>query len=113
MKRTALKRSKKKSTQEQIAQAIAMLDMFKEIWDERLHSCYETGEGLGEEPKTIYFHHVLPKLKYPQYAISKWNIVLLSWLAHDQCEIDLDRSPKVKALYLDLLEKHHNFELKP
>lgn len=54
-----------------------MIDLFWEIWDERPHRCYNCGCSLGSEPSTAYFHHILEKSKYPQFALLKNNIVLL------------------------------------
>ena len=80
-----------------------------DIWHTRKHVCYETGEYLGREPLTIYFSHVLPKEKYPQYKLCSWNIVLSSATNHDQWGKDMEKCPKTYKLYLELLEKHHNF----
>lgn len=71
---------------------------YQEIWDEREHKCFETGKPLGSEPITLYFHHILPKAKYPLYRHMKWNIVLLHPDAHSQVEIFIDKCPRVKAL---------------
>lgn len=71
---------------------------YQEIWNERNCVCFETGKPLGMEPLTLYFHHILPKAKYPQYRYEKWNIVLLHPDAHSQAEIMLDKCPRVKAL---------------
>lgn len=73
-------------------------EFYVDIWDEREHSCFETGKPLTEEPLTLYFHHILPKAKYPQYRYEKWNIVLLHPDAHSQVETFIDKCPRVKAL---------------
>jgi len=71
---------------------------YEEIWNEREHVCFETGKPLTGEPLTLYFHHILPKAKYPLYALQKWNIVLLHPDAHSQVETFIDKCPRVKAL---------------
>ena len=80
--------------------------MYAEIWDERPHVCFETGESLGSEPLTLYFHHVLEKgiRRFKKYRHCKWNIVLISWQTHDQVGIDIDRCPKIKE-YRDYILK--------
>jgi hypothetical protein len=79
---------------------------YLEIWNEREHVCFETGEPLGDEPLTLFFHHVLEKgiEKYAPYRHCKWNIVLITWQTHDQVGMDIDKCPKIKA-YRDLLLK--------
>lgn len=73
-------------------------DFYDSIWMEREHVCFETGRRLPVVPLTLYFHHILPKAKYPQYRHSKWNIVLLDVDTHSQVEAMLDKCPRVKAL---------------
>lgn len=103
--------SEKKAAQieEEEKEQEKMWNFFLEIWDSTPPSerkCYETGRPLVGVPLTVYFHHVLPKHLYPEYKYCKWNVVLLTWLVHDQAEIDIDKTPKVKALYEHLLESH-------
>lgn len=117
LKRTKLKKmseEKKASLPQEIADTASMWSFFLTLWyelkpEERV--CYETGRQLLGVPLTIYFHHVLPKETYPQYKYCKWNIVLLTWMQHDQAEINIDKTPKVKALRDELLKKHQNGEL--
>lgn len=119
LKRSPLKKQSEKGKQKRLEDAAKTAEMqfvFLEIWyslglGQRV--CYETGEKLYGEPLSAYFHHVLPKERFPQYTNSKWNIVLLTIEAHDQVEKDIDKSPRVKELYLTLLEQHRNNELKP
>lgn len=84
-----------------------MRDMFQELWDEMEHPrlCYETGVDLGSTPNTMMFHHMLPKSKYPQFTLCKWNIVVLHPDVHAKLEMNLDKAPKVKELTLKLREE--------
>jgi hypothetical protein len=81
---------------------------YQEIWNEREHICFETGIYLGDESKTLFFHHVLEKgtRAYKAYRHCKWNIVLISWQVHDQVGMDIDKCPKIKA-YRDLIIKKY------
>lgn len=89
-------------------------EFFAEIWGEREHVCFESGKFLGNEPLTVYFHHVLPKKSttggYPQYRYKKWNIVLLSFEHHSKAEVNDDFVPKVKA-YKEKIFNHLNSNL--
>lgn len=73
-------------------------EFYQEIWNERPHMCFETYQNLPSEPLTLYFHHILPKAKYPQYRHEKWNIVILHPDAHSQVEFNIHKCPRVKAL---------------
>jgi len=79
-------------------------EFFLEIWNSRPHVCFETGEYLGNEPLTVYFHHVLEKAIYPEYRYCDWNIVLVTWEVHSKCHSNIDHAPKVKAYRDKLLE---------
>jgi len=75
-----------------------MMAFFLEIWGEREHVCYETGTYLGEEPNTMFFHHLLFKSKYPEYCFLKENIVLLLPDIHAQMHTDPSKCPKTLQL---------------
>lgn len=84
--------------------------VYREIWEERPHICYETLLPLWGEMSKIYAHHVLPKHLYPEYRHEKWNIVLVSRQVHEQLEFSPKEGTRIKALYEELLQKH--YELK-
>lgn len=113
MKRTALKKiSQKQILKIEEKKKLIKEDhkFYQEIWEERKHTCYESGKYLGEEALTTFFHHILPKEVYPQYRHHEWNIVILSPKIHGDIELGgLDKAPKVKQLYLELYEKYHTF----
>lgn len=88
----------RKSMTEEESEARTDETFYQEIWEERLHQCFETHKPLTGSPLTLYFHHILPKAKYPQYRHEKWNIVILHPDVHSQVETMLDKAPRVKAL---------------
>lgn len=116
LKRTPIrKRSKKAKEKIEDRKEISKKDkeIYMEIWREREHVCFESGDNLGEEALTTYFHHVLPKekSKFPQYRHTKWNIILLSPRIHNTLEFGgMNKTPKVRMLYYKLLEKHYQIE---
>jgi hypothetical protein len=115
MKRTPLKKKSRKAnknTKEKQERTEELIGLYKEIWREREHKDFETGLLLLGEPRTYNFHHVLPKSQFPQYAKERWNIVLVSWHTHDQVEMDMDKCPKIKALYERLLKSAKSFKEK-
>jgi hypothetical protein len=97
MKRTPIKRKPKtrEQIQEQKDETEKMWTLFREIWNERPHKSEVSGEFLGYEPRTIYFHHILPKSKYPEYKYIKENVILLTWEEHSRVENDIYRYEEV------------------
>lgn len=57
--------------------------LFLEIWDERSHVCSCCSAALGEEPKPIFFSHLLSKGAYPAFRLLKRNI----WLKCEECHV--------------------------
>ena len=48
-------------------------DMFLSIWKKRKHHSEVSGAYLGKEPMSTYFHHILPKEKYPDACLDEEN----------------------------------------
>jgi len=63
-----------------------MRDLFISIWKKRPHRSEVSDAFLGKEPLTIFFHHILPKEKYPQAAFDEENIILLTLDEHTNVE---------------------------
>lgn len=60
-----------------------LLDLYKEIWNERPHTSQISGEPLGEF-SIMFFSHILQKgqNKYPKFKLNKQNIVLKTYDQH-------------------------------
>lgn len=84
-KETDKQRRKKQEKKEFTAR---MLSVFMDIWHDRKHNSEVSGRWLGKEPLTIFFHHILPKSKYPQAALDVENIILLTFEEHQKVEND-------------------------
>ena len=72
-----------------------MQQFFLKIWKKRLHLSEISGLPLVGEPLSVYFHHILPKEKYPQAALDEENIILLTLEEHNQVESDMYRYEEV------------------
>lgn len=72
-----------------------MMEFFLDIWKERPHKSEVSGTYLGSEPLSIFFHHILPKEKYPQACFDEENIILLTLEEHEQVEMDIYRYEEV------------------
>ena len=66
-----------------------MRNFFLEIWKERKHYSEVSGDYLGKEPLSTFFHHILPKSKYPDLEYDKSNIILLTLDEHTDVEADM------------------------
>ena len=66
-----------------------MRNLFLQIWKKRPHKSEISGTYLGKQPLSIYFHHILPKEKYPQASLDEDNIILLSLDEHTNVENDI------------------------
>ena len=68
---------------------------FKQIWKERKHYSELSGTYLGDEAMSTFFHHILPKEKYPEMAYEESNIILLTLDEHTNVENDIYRYEEV------------------
>lgn len=86
-----MKRKKKSPEQrkKEIDETYTMNIFFLSIWNKRKRISEVDGSRLGQEPLTIFFHHILPKKKYPEAKYDEENIILLTWTQHDQVEADM------------------------
>lgn len=81
---------------------------FKQIWDERKHRSEVSNKVLGKEPSSAFFHHILPKEKYPEMAYMKSNIILLTLEEHANVEADMYKYEEVnnrRARLIELYER--------
>ena len=68
---------------------------FMDCWNKKPHRSEISGVYLGSEPMSTYFHHILPKSKYPEACFDEENIILLSFIEHQQVESDMYRYEEV------------------
>ncbi len=91
--RKALAKSSKPITKEHHLckkdQFYIMRNFFLSIWNTRLHKSEISGEYLGKEAMSTYFHHILPKEKYPEASLDEENIVILTLDEHTNVENDM------------------------
>ena len=95
-----------KGYQDVYEDALKMRNFFMDIWSKRTHKSEVSGEYLGKEPLTVFFHHILSKEKYPQAAFDEENIILLTLQEHDQVEMDMYRYEEVNDRREKLLIKY-------
>jgi hypothetical protein len=93
---------------EVLAKVVDMQNFFLQIWKKRQHLSEISGLPLVGEPLSVYFHHILPKEKYPQAALDEENIILLTLNEHDQVESDIYRFEEVNKRREYLKQKYEN-----
>jgi hypothetical protein len=94
----------KKSTK--VGQISEMQQFFLQLWKNKPHYSEISGKYLGNEPKTTYFHHILPKNKYPELAFDEENIILLTFEEHQMVEMDMYKYEEVNRRREQLIKKY-------
>lgn len=80
----------------------AMRSFFLKIWSVRPHYSQLSNTYLGKEPLSVFFHHILPKEKFPEAMFDEENIVLLTLDEHSDVERSMYKFEKInnKRIYL-------------
>jgi hypothetical protein len=84
-----------------------MQQFFLKIWKKKLHYSEVSMDYLGKEPLSVFFHHILPKEKYPQAAFDEENIILLTLDEHTNVESDMYRYEEVNKKREQLKKKYN------
>ena len=74
---------------------IIQREFFLSIWNKRPHKSEVSGLYLGSEAMSTYFHHILPKEKYPEACLDEENIILLTLEEHSNVENDMYKYEEV------------------
>ena len=107
-KRIATQNLTKSVKKERVIRDISeMQQFFLQIWKKRPHKSEVSGASLGSEALSTYFHHILPKSKYPEASLDQENIILLTWEEHDQVEMDPTRYEEVNKRREQLKQKYN------
>jgi hypothetical protein len=84
-----------------------MRDLFMHIWNTRPRKSEVSGEYLIGSVSTAFFHHILPKEKYPQAALDGENIILLTLNEHNAVENDMYKYEEVNKRREQLKQKYN------
>lgn len=79
---------------------------FKELWSKRPHRSEVSKTPLGREPLSLFFHHILPRLKYPFAQYDEENIILLTGDEHADVESDMYKFDEVNRRRDELKKKY-------
>ncbi len=79
---------------------------FTEIWKKRPHRSEISGVYLGKEASSAFFHHILPKNKYPEVRMDEENIILLTLDEHADVESDMYKFDIINQRRTKLLKKY-------
>ena len=72
-----------------------MQHFFISIWKDRDHRSEVSKTSLGSEALSVFFHHIIPKEKYPEAKFDPENIVLLTLDEHSSVELDMYKYEEV------------------
>jgi hypothetical protein len=87
---------------------LKMRNFFMEIWKKRPHKSEVSGAYLGSEAMSTYFHHILPKEKYPEACLDEENIILLTLEEHSNVENDMYKYEEVNERRKQLKIKYEH-----
>lgn len=73
-------------------------EFFISLWNKKKHFSEISGKWLGNEPLSIFFHHILPKRNYPEAEFDEENIILLTLEEHEQVELDMYRYEEINII---------------
>lgn len=100
------KLDKSKSSAGRTEEISKMKEFFLKIWKKRMHYSEISMDYLGKEPLTVFFHHILPKEKYPEAQYDEENIILLTLEEHDTVEKDMYKYEEVNLRREKLKSKY-------
>lgn len=114
LKRSSLKKTpfkKKKNTADEFHEKVVAIEkmrtFFMSIWRNCPHYCTVCGKGLGSEPLSYMFHHVVPKQRQKNYSIDitydENNTIIVCLDCHSVIEGG-NETPAIKRLKSDLLK---------
>ena len=86
-----------------------MQELFLDIWKTRPHKSEVSGTSLGKEPLSVFFHHILPKEKYPKAKYDEHNIILLTLDEHTNVENDMYKYQEVN-IRREILKLKYNIK---
>jgi len=90
----------------EMGKAMQQMLFFQEIWNKRPHKSEISGDYLGKEAMSTYFHHILPKEKYPEICLDEENIILLTLDEHTNVENDIYKYEEINKRREKLKIKH-------
>lgn len=111
LKKKPLKKVSKKGEQNKITRKelrMKMAEEFLKFYDNHpTKRCIECDKYISKDAfGRINVHHLLPKARYKKYILEHWNFALVCPECHAQCEINILKTPKIKALTQELKEKY-------
>ena len=86
-----------------------MREFFLLYWKKMPHYSEISGKWLGKEPMSTYFHHILPKEKYPEACFDEENIILLTLEEHSDVENDMYKYEEINKRRKQLKLKYNEY----
>lgn len=83
-----------------------MHEFFLSIWNKREHRSEISNASLGNEPLSIFFHHILLRQKFPEAAFDEECVILLTGDEHASVHQNSKKYPEINKIRILLLEKY-------
>jgi hypothetical protein len=106
LKKSSFLHQKLDKSDEEIRKISELQQFFLQIWRKMLPYSEVSMDYLGSEPLTVFFHHILPKEKYPEAMFDEENIILLTLEEHDAVEKDMYKYEEVNLRREKLKSKY-------
>jgi hypothetical protein len=87
------------------AMKLMFLDMWRGMSIPRVSEV--SGTSIGNSFSSIFFHHILPKSKYPEAMLDRENIIILTGDEHANVENDMYKYEKIN-IQREVLKKKYN-----
>lgn len=99
-------RKKLKQSYKPAQKQVDLYPFFMTLWKKRPHVSEISGEKLFSPPSSVYFHHILPKSKYPEAAFDEDNIIFLTFDEHTIVELNPSKYPEINRRKEILMDKY-------
>lgn len=83
-----------------------MKEFFMYVWSKKPHISEISYTPLGNELKSIFFHHVLLKSKYKEAMYDEDNIILLTFQEHQEVHSNMYKFEEINKRRIELLKKY-------
>lgn len=85
-----------------------LVELYMRIWSKRPNYSEISGEWLGREPLSIFFHHIIPKRENKEAIFDEENVILLTFQEHQNVENNKFRYEEINNRRNYLEKKYNN-----
>jgi len=79
---------------------------YSKFWNGKPRISEVSGDLIGWKFSTLYYHHILPKNKYPEFEFLEENIAILTPEEHQKIEAKTYKYESINKKREELLKKY-------